>query len=138
MGTYTAQKAAIVSILKTNITTAKEVNNYEKRNPTGYPAINVTFYDGSGTFADTSRNRRKRYYRIICMQERVKVDADNAERILGAMVDQIISVFDNRTNLNLNNTADFAYPIPSKWGYINAPDIDVRTAEIIIEADTIE
>ena len=138
MSNYTNQKAAIVSILQTNITKAKEVNDYAKTNPSGYPSIDVEFYDGSGAFADTNRNRRKRYFRITCKQERVKVGPKEAERIIGALVDQVISIFDNRTNLNLNNTADFAYPIPSKFGYISAPDIDVRSAEIIIEADSLE
>lgn len=135
---YTNQKAAIVAILRANITKAKEVNDYAKRNPAGYPAINVESYDGSGVFADTGRNRRKRIYRIVCMQERIKVNASEAERIITSLVDQIITVFDDRANLNLNNTADFAYPIPGKFGYIQAPDIDVRTAEILIEADTLE
>lgn len=138
MSTYAAQKAAIVSILQTNITNAKVVYSYVEPNPSGYPAITVENYDGEGEFADTGRNRRKRVYRITCMQERVKVGASEAERILGAIVDQIISTFDSRTNLNLTNTCDFAYPIPSKWGYIAAPDIDVRTAEILLEAITLE
>lgn len=138
MSTYAAQKAAIVAILRANITKAKVVYDYTERNPSGYPCIMVENFDGSGAFADTSRNRRKRYYRITCMQERVKVGASEAERILTAMIDQMIGVFDSRTNLDLTNTADFAYPMPSKWGYIQAPDIDVRTAEIIIEADTLE
>lgn len=138
MSSFTAQKAAIVSILQTNISEAKAVYDYVERNPSGYPAIEVEFYDGSGVFADTGRNRRKRYYRIICMQERVNVGASEAERILGNLVDHVISVFDDRANLALNNTANFAYPIPSKWGYIQAPDIDVRSAEIIIAADTVE
>lgn len=138
MSTFTLQKAAIITILKANISTAKEVNDHVKRNPTGYPSIDVEFYDGNGVFADTGRNRRKRYYRITCKQERVKVTPSEAERILGNMVDQIITTFDSRTNLSLNNTCNFAYPIPSKWGYIQAPDIDIRTATIIIEADTLE
>jgi len=138
MSTYTSQKTAIVAILQANITTAKAIYSYAERNPSGYPAINVESYDGSGVFADTGRNRRKRIYRITVMQERVKVGASEAERILNALVDQVISTFDNRANISLNNTADFAYPIPSKFGYIQAPDIDVRTAEVLIEADTLE
>jgi hypothetical protein len=138
MSTNTLQKAAIVSILQANITDANVIYNYVETNPSGYPAINVEFYDGTGEFADTGRNRRKRIYRITCMQERVNVGASEAERILGAMQDQILSVFDNRTNITLNNTCDFAYPVPSKWGYIQAPDIDVRTVEILLEADKIE
>jgi hypothetical protein len=135
---YTNQKAAIVSIIRTNITEAKVVYNFTERNPSGYPAVMVEFYDGSGEFADTGRNRRKRIYRIICMQERVNVGASEAERILGNLVDHLISVFDDRNNLNLTNTCNFAFPIPSKWGYIQAPDVDIRTAEVLIEADSIE
>lgn len=138
MSSYTNQKAAIVSILQTNITTANVVYNYIEPNPSGYPAIMVEYYDGQGEFADTGRNRRSRVYRITCMQERVKVGPKEAERILASLVDQIIGIFDDRTNLRLSNTCDFAYPIPSKWGYIQAPDIDVRTAEILLEAITLE
>lgn len=136
--TYTDQKAAIVSILRANISKANVIYDYIEPNPTGYPAITVESYDGTGEFADTGRNRRKRYYRITCQQERIKVGASNAESILTALVDQIVATFDSRTNLNLNNTAEFAYPIPSKWGYIQAPDVDVRVAEIIIEANSLE
>lgn len=135
---YTNQKAAIVSTLRTSISKAKVVYDYAERNPSGYPAINVESYDGSGEFADTGRNRRKRFYRITVMVERIKLGPSEAERITNSLVDQIISVFDDRNNLTLNNTADFAYPIPSKFGYISAPDIDVRSAEIIIEADSLE
>lgn len=134
MATYTNIGNQIVSILQANITDANVVYNYTERNPAGYPAIMVEAYDGSAEFADTSRNRREYVFRITCMQERVAVGASEAERILRAMIDQIISVFDSRTNLNLNNSCDFATPIPSKWGYINAPDIDVRTAEILLVA----
>lgn len=131
-------KSQIVSILQANITNANVVYSYVERNPSGYPSILVEYYDGQGEFADTGRNRRSRIYRITCMQERVKVGASESERILGAMVDQILGVFDNRTNITLNGSCEFAQPIPSKWGYIQAPDIDVRTAEILLEAVSLE
>lgn len=137
-GKYSLQKSAIVSILQSNITTANVVYNFVERNPSGYPTITVEYYDGTGEFADTGRNRRSRIYRITCSQERVKVGANDAERILGTLIDQIIGVFDDRANITLNNTCDFAYPIPGKWGYIQAPDIDVRTAEILLETVTLE
>lgn len=68
------------------------------------------------------------------MQERVITGAPEAERILRSLIDQILAIFDSRVNLNLNNSCNFAFPIPSKWGYVQAPDIDIRSAEIIIEA----
>lgn len=134
MATYTVIGENIATILRTNITKAKVVYNYTETNPSGYPAINVEAYDGNGEFADTTRNRREFIFRITVMQERVKVKPAEAERITRSLVDQIIQTFDDRTNLTLGNSCDFAYPIPSKWGYINAPDIDVRTAEILLVA----
>jgi hypothetical protein len=138
MSTYSNIKTQVVSILRTNITDAKAIYSYVERNPSGYPAINVDWSDGNAQFADTTRNRRKRILRITCMQERINVGPSEAERIMENMADQIIAVFDNRTNLSLNNAVDFALPIPSKWGYIQAPDIDVRTVEILLEANSLE
>lgn len=138
MSTYTNIKNQVISILQTNITKAKAIYDYVEPNPSGYPAINVDWFDGSGLFADTGRNRRKRILRITCQQERLSTTPQDAERILEGMADQIISVFDDRTNLNLNNSCNFAYPIPSKWGYIQTPDVDVRVVEILLEADSLE
>ena len=137
MGTYANIGTQIKSIIQTNITMAQSVYDYVERNPTGYPSISIEAFDGNGEFADTTRNRRSHIFRIIVTQERVKVGASEAERITKAVVDQIIATFDDRTNLNLNNSCDFAYPIPSKWGYINAPDVDIRSAEILLEAVSI-
>lgn len=138
MSTYANIKDQVVSILQTNITKAKVVYDYMEPNPSGYPAIMCDWYDGSGRFADTGRNRRSRILRITCLQERVKVGPSNAERICENLADQIISVFDNRTNLTLNNAVNFARPIPSRWGYNNGPDIDNRLVEILLEAESIE
>lgn len=138
MSTYTEIGTQIEAIIWANITNVNYVYNYVETNPGGYPSISIEAFDGNGQFLDTSRNRRARMFRIICMQERVIVGASEAERIMRSLVDQIISTFDSRTNLNLNNSCDFAIPIPSKWGYVQAPDIDVRSAEIIIEATSAE
>lgn len=134
MATYVNVGAQIEAIIRANITNVNFIYNYVETNPAGYPAISIEAYDGNGEFADTSRNRRSYMFRIICSQERLNVGAQNAENVMRALVDQVIGVFDDRTNLNLNNSCNFAFPIPSKWGYVQAPDIDVRSAEIIIEA----
>lgn len=134
---YTAIKPEIKSIIQTNITKARAVYDYAEPNPTGYPAITIENFDGEGEFIDTGRNRRKYIFRITVMQERIKVGVSEAERITAALVDQIISTFDDRANLTLNNSVIFANPIPSKWGYIQAPDVDVRTAEILLVATVV-
>jgi len=138
MATFASIGSEIESIIRASVTKNHVVYGYIERNPSGYPAINIDAYDGNGEFADTSRNRRSYIFRITVMQERLKVGAAEAERITRALVDEIISTFDSRTNITLNNTCDFAFPIPAKWGYIQAPDIDVRTAEILLEAVVIQ
>lgn len=134
MGSYTSIGAQIESIIRANITNVNFVYGYVETNPGGYPSISIEAFDGNGQFADTGRNRRSYMFRIICMQERVITGAPEAERILRSLIDQILAIFDSRVNLNLNNSCNFAFPIPSKWGYVQAPDIDIRSAEIIIEA----
>ncbi len=136
MGTYTNIGNQIQSIIQAGISGVDPGNvyNFVKRNPAGYPSISIEAFDGAGQFLDTGRNRRTFIFRIICSQERTNVGEDEAERILRQLVDQLLTLFDSRTNLNLNNSCNFAHPIPSKWGYIQAPDIDVRSAEILLEA----
>lgn len=134
MATYVNVGNQIEAVIRANITNVNYVYNYVETNPGGYPAVSIEAYDGNGEFADTSRNRRSYIFRIICSQERVTVGAEQAEAILRALVDQVIGVFDDRANLNLNNSCNFAFPIPSKWGYVQAPDIDVRSAEVLLEA----
>ena len=134
MGTYANIGTQIESIINTNITNVNYVYNYVETNPGGYPSISIEAFDGNGEFLNTGQNRRSFMFRIICSQERVKVGPSEAERILRNLVDQILATFDDRANLNLNNSCNYAFPIPSKWGYLQAPDIDVRSAEIILEA----
>jgi hypothetical protein len=138
MSTYTEIGNQIETILKDNITNVNYIYNYVETNPEGYPSISIEAFDGNGQFLDTGRNRRNRMFRLICMQERIKVGASESERIMRALVDQVVATFDSRTNLTLNNSCEFATPIPSKWGYVQAPDIDIRSAEIILEAVSVE
>lgn len=134
MGTFVNIGNQIQSIVQAGVSKNNYVYNYAESNPGGYPAITIEAFDGSGTFLDTGRNRRSYIFRIICLQERIIVGAENAEQILRALEDEILALFDSRVNLTLNNSVNFAYPMPSKWGYIQAPDIDIRSVEIILEA----
>ena len=138
MGTYANIGTQIESIINTNITNVNYVYDYVETNPGGYPSISIEAFDGKGEFLNTSQNRRSFMFRIICSQERVKVGASEAERILRNLVDQVLATFDDRANLNLNNSCNYAFPVPSKWGYLQSPDIDVRSAEVIIEAVAVQ
>jgi len=130
---YTQIGAQIVNLLQTS-TKVRNVYNYENTSPDGYPAICVTPSDGSATFLDTMRTRREFNFRVMCYQERLEATPQGAESTLVALVDEIISIFENLSSSNLNNTVVFADPISVKFGYLNVPDADVRTAEITLKA----
>ena len=138
-------KAAIISLIRAEVAVNDSwVYDYEPARPEGYPAISVTAKSVPARFADTERNRREYTFRIRCYQERQTtgtqaglVSQKEAERILTDLVDSMISVFDNYANYNLLNQVPnlvFVQPIPADWGYVNAPDIDMRIADINLVA----
>lgn len=131
------------------------VYNYEPTLPSGFPAISITAWSGEGVFADTARNRRDYTFRIRVYQERVTVGTQGnlspeseAERILTAFVDNIIGAFDSNTRDGNNNGAYnlggavpnlvFVHVIPQQWGYVNAPNMNMRTADIMLKATVVQ
>lgn len=134
MATYANIGNQIESIIRVQVSNVNYVYPYARKNPEGYPAITIEGFDGDGEFADTSRNKRSFMFRLTVLQERLSVGENQAEIVVKGLIDQLLSTFDDRSNLTLNNSCIFAYPIPSKWGYIQAPDIDIRSAEIILTA----
>lgn len=128
---YANIKAGLITIL-TQATKAKRVYDYEETKPVGYPCITVTPVEGESEFLDTQRVRRDFIYSVKLYQERVEVGASEAERILTALVDQVVEIFDSESNTTLNNTVIFVRPVKVKWGYLNVPDADVRSCEITL------
>lgn len=128
---YANIKAGLITIL-TQATKAKRVYDYEEVKPVGYPAITVTPFEGEADFLDTQRVRRDFLFSVKLYQERVEVGASEAERIMTALVDQVIEIFDSSSNTTLNNTVIFVRPVKVKWGYLNVPDADVRSCEITL------
>jgi len=128
---YDDIEAGIVSLLQ-SATKAKVVYDYEETKPTGYPAITVTPSDGEAEFLDTMRVRRDFVFTIKVYQERIEAKPQGAEQIMRALVDQILSLFDDPANTTLGNTVVYMKPVKSKWGYLQAPDADVRSCEITL------
>lgn len=129
---FTQIKAQLKTILQTS-TKAKVVYDYVEPKPSGYPAVIVTPFESTSEFLDTTRNREGYIFKFNVQQERVEIGASEAERIITSLVDEIISIFDSSNNFNIGNTVVFAHPVQTKWGYISAPDVDVRSCEITIE-----
>lgn len=128
---YTDIKAGLVTLLGSS-TKAKRVYNYEEVKPAGYPAITVTPIEGEAEFLDNERMRRDFIFSVKLYQERIEAGASEAERIMTALVDEVIALFDDKNNASLNNTVIFIKPVKVKWGYLAAPDADVRSCEITL------
>lgn len=128
---YADIKAGIVTVL-TSATKAKHVYDYEEVKPAGYPCITVTPIEGEAEFLDTTRVRRDFIFSVKIYQERIEVGASEAERIITNMVDQVIGLFDDFANTTLSNTVVFMKPVKTKWGYLAAPDADVRSCDITL------
>ena len=134
---YSTTKAALVTLIST-ATKVQNVYNYENPKPDGYPCISITNFEGTAEFADTSRFRRNYTYRILVTQERINVGPSEAERIVTGLVDELVSLFDNNANYNLSNSVIFFEPPAVKFGYLQAPDVDVRSAEITLTGTTVQ
>lgn len=146
---YGPLKSAIINVLQqANLVNAKWVYAFEPTQPGGFPAISVTAFTGDAVFADTQRNRRNYTFRIRCFMERQNAGTstglnsqEEAERILTELVDNIIGVFDNRPNLQLDGSVQnlvFVQPIPQEWGYTQAPLPDMRIADIKLNAVVVQ
>lgn len=128
---YTDIKAGIVLMLQ-NATKAKVVYDYEETKPSGYPCITVTPLEGEAEFLDTVRVRRDFTFSVRIYQERLEATPSGAESIITSMVDQILALCDDFSNTTLSNTVVFLLPVKTKWGYLQAPDADVRSCEITL------
>lgn len=147
---FGAIKAAAIELIQQQVgnVNPKWVYNYEPTLPDGFPAIAVTAFNGDGKFADTQRNRRNYILKIRCYQERDTVGSqkglipqEEAERILTALIDQLIAIFDNYPNYNLDNQVQnlvFVEPIPSEWAYAQAPNVNMRVADIKLNAVVVQ
>lgn len=128
---YTDIKAAIVTFLQTS-TKVRNIYAYENTKPAGYPAIMVTPFGGDAQFLDTMRNRRTFQFTIRIYQERTEVGAAAAEATITALVDELIAIFEAAGASNLSNTIVFTEPPSVRFGYLQDPDPDCRTAEITL------
>lgn len=128
----------LVAQIKTLILTSTKVRaanvyDYAATNISGYPAVRIYPASVNGAFSDVARNRRSYFINIQVLQERSEKGESDSENIMRELVDELISIFDNRNNLTLNNACQFARPIPMSWGFDNPEQPDVRVANILIE-----
>jgi len=136
---YVSLSSGIATVLS-QVSALKHVYEYEITQPDGYPCATVTPAEiVDNAFLDSGRNRRSYVFSIKVMQERTRVSGStkperDAERLLRELVDEIIQKFDDPANNTLSGACIFSFPIPAKWGYRQSPDVDVRIAEIMLQA----
>jgi hypothetical protein len=122
--------AKIKGILNAS-TNLKYVYDYPNSTPQGYPSAVVFRSETQGSFADTSRDERHYLFDIRLMQERLEVGEQSAERILMQLEDELVAAFD--ADYNLTGSCNWCKPIAFKWGFIQAPSVDIRTAIITLD-----
>lgn len=133
---FTDTKAAIVAFLNTS-TKVRNIYAYENTKPDGYPAICVTSSTSPrAVFIDTMRTDRDFEFIIRVYQERAEVGAAQADIIVDGLVDELIAIFESVTAENLNNTVTITQPPTVRFGYLNDPNSDVRTAELTLTGRT--
>jgi len=130
----------IISVLE-GLTKIQEVHNYEKSQFRGYPAITVVPSENESDFEATQERQRVYAFRIRAYvesgsdaHEATGEGTKEADRILRAVMDDIVNEFDKPANARLNGQVLFIEPVPSIWEYDS--DRGLRYAEIILKTHT--
>lgn len=134
--------AAIINVIagSSKVDSSVAVFDYAKTNLSAYPCITVTPSDNTAQFGDTNRNQRSYIFSLRIYQERTKTGEKLSEQIMRQLADSLITLFDANPYLDNQRLSGrgFCRPIPSVWKYAQAEQIDVRVAEILLEAVVIQ
>lgn len=137
MSNYVSLSAAIKAKIQTSTTIdSAYVYDYAISKPGGYPAVTIVPSEMQAHFADTGRNERHWFFDVKVYQERIRAGEDAAERILRQTVDELITLFD--ADMTLGGACAFCRPIPARWAFVQAPDVDTRVASIMLECVAIQ
>ena len=135
-------KSQITDRISAEVTTVKDVANYEKVGFTGFPAVSVSVSENENEFWSTAENMRSFVFDIDCfVQISKKVDTasdtamQEAEKRMGNVVSDIIDAFDD--DIDFGNAADFVNPAPSAWDYVELPAGYCRHAKITLRVEKI-
>ena len=128
MSDYTAIGDELKTILET-ITDFKIVYAYEAKELNKYPCATVTALAHTDEFIDTHHNTRLYSFAIRLYYR--NDESANAERVLRALADEVITTVEG--NVTLNNVVDWANPTSAIWTFAER-EVPVRVAEITVEA----
>lgn len=107
----------------------QKVYGYKAVDIDGWPAVMVVAANMDGEFTSTTENRRRYAFLIAVLQDigqqipNLEYDEmdknEQAEEIIGTVVDDIINDFDNNFQLSGNADALFMGAANAEWGFIN-------------------
>lgn len=133
-------KSTIINRISDDITTIKDVSDYEKTGFRGFPAATVVCSGNENDYYSTAENQRVFTFVITIyqqMEDVAVVDAvsdnakERAEDIMEQVVSEVIDSFDEF--YEFGGDADFCRAIPSAWGYAKTGHGWCRVAQIKLE-----
>lgn len=124
------------------LTSVQEVHDFDKSHFRGFPAVVVVPSENDSDFQATRERERvfafsTRVFLEMTSDAQSGEGLDETDRIMRAVVDDIVNEFDKPANARLSGNANttastvlFIEPVPSQWGWDSARGL--RFAEIIL------
>jgi hypothetical protein len=125
---FSDMRTAIVAVITAEATKVKKVYRTDRSKFDGYPAVIVTPSENASDYGDSSMRQLDITFTVRAHQLIIKNGEDKADIVLDEVVDQLISIFNDKAVLT--PTAEWVFPAGGVWGYQERPDGQVRTAEI--------
>lgn len=143
MADWESIQSEIITLLET-VSTVSEVSNYEKSSFSSFPAVTVVPADEESEFEANAERRRiyaftiRMYQEMFSQQQELAPGLKETDRILRAVVDDVVAIFDKPVNARFSGNADstaqkviMVEPVPSSWGYDT--ERNYRVATIILK-----
>lgn len=126
---YTNISKQIIEVLKT-VNGLNAVYEHNEKNSEKFPYAIVLPESHDDTFNDTSSNVRSFTFNIFIIA--TTTDAQDSERIMRVLVDDVISKLEG--NVKLNNSCDYSMPSSGRWGYSVDRNPPIRYCNITLTA----
>lgn len=134
---YNEVLSALHSLIDGASTNLNEIHKLYPKEITSYPAAVLLPSGHEGTYRTLGKVQRRYRLQIVLMQSMNQNTGDfqAAQQRLLTIAEQIMTLFDNTSNLDLNNTVDFSGPTQGEVSYPNEPSQHMQVV-ITINATT--
>lgn len=121
-------RTTILNTINSQATKIQAAHRTDRSRFDGYPAAIVTPSESEADYGTTSKDRRVYVFTVRVHQPIKDVGQDQADIVLEETLDELITIFSNKTVLG--SACDWVEPVPSVWGYQDREIGQVRVAEI--------